>query len=71
VRLLLDTHVFLWAVAEPRKLSPRAMAALRNTSNELYLSAVSVWEMAIKRSLGKLETDVPLRDLIEQGRVKI
>ena len=71
MRLLLDTHTFLWAVAEPRKMSARAASALRNGSNELYLSAASVWEMAIKRSLGKLETDVPLGDLIEQGREKI
>jgi len=71
VRLLLDTHTFLWAVAAPRKLSARALTALRNGSNELYLSAASVWEMAIKRSLGKLETDIPLGDLIAQGREKI
>jgi PIN domain nuclease of toxin-antitoxin system len=71
VKLLLDTHTFLWAVAEPRKISARAATALRNASNELYLSAASVWEMAIKRSLGKLETDVPLGALIEQGREKI
>ena len=71
MRLLLDTHTFLWAVAAPRKLSARALTALRNGSNELYLSAASVWEMAIKRSLGKLETDIPLGDLIAQGREKI
>ena len=71
MKLLLDTHTFLWAVAEPRKISTRAATALRNTSNELHLSAASVWEMAIKRSLGKLETDIPLGDLIAQGREKI
>jgi PIN domain nuclease of toxin-antitoxin system len=71
VKLLLDTHTFLWAVAAPRKMSARAATALRNRSNELHLSAASVWEMAIKRSLGKLETDIPLGDLIAQAREKI
>lgn len=71
MRLLLDTHTFLWAVAAPRKLSARAVTALRNSSNELHLSAASVWEMAVKRSLGKLETDIALGDLIAQGREKI
>ena len=71
MRLLLDTHTFLWAIAEPRKLSARAATALRGRAHELYLSTASVWEMAIKRSIGKLEADVPLRDLIERAREKI
>jgi PIN domain nuclease of toxin-antitoxin system len=71
VKLLLDTHTFLWAVAAPRKMSARAATALRNRSNDLHLSAASVWEMAIKHSLGKLETDIPLSDLVAQGREKI
>jgi PIN domain nuclease of toxin-antitoxin system len=71
MKLLLDTHAFLWAVSLPRKLSRRAAAALRNTGNELYLSAASVWEMAIKSSVGKLETDGPLGELIEQGQEKM
>lgn len=52
-------------------MSARAASALRASANELHLSAVSVWEMAIKCSLGKLETDMPLHDLIEQGQEKI
>jgi PIN domain nuclease of toxin-antitoxin system len=71
MRLLLDTHTFLWVVAQPRKLSARAATTLRNTANELYLSAASVWEMAIKRSLGRFEADLPLAALIDQGRERI
>jgi PIN domain nuclease of toxin-antitoxin system len=71
MRLLLDTHSFLWVVAQPRKLSARAASTMRNPSNELYLSAASVWEMAIKRSLGRLEADFPLGELIDQGRDKL
>lgn len=71
MRLLLDTHVFLWAAAEPRLLSAPAAAAIRKRANDLFLSAASIWEMAIKRSLGKLETDIPLAALIEQGRDRL
>jgi PIN domain nuclease of toxin-antitoxin system len=52
-------------------LSARAAAALRRPSNDLYLSAASVWEMAIKRSIRKLETNMPLRDLIQEARAKM
>jgi PIN domain nuclease of toxin-antitoxin system len=48
LRLLLDTHAFLWAVEEPNKLSQRAREAVETTDNELYLSAVSALEVALK-----------------------
>lgn len=71
MRLLLDTHAFLWAIASPKKLSRPAASAVRDATNELHLSAASVWEMAIKRSLGKLETDEPLRRLVDEARRKL
>jgi PIN domain nuclease of toxin-antitoxin system len=57
VRLLLDTHTFLWWVADAPELSPPARAAIGNAGNDCFLSAASCWEMAIKVSLGKLELD--------------
>jgi len=68
VRLLLDTHTFLWAAAEPARIPRRVMTVLQRRTNELHLSAVSTWEMAIKRSLGKLSTDIGIGELIELGR---
>lgn len=53
-KLLLDTHSFLWWVLDPKQLSKKAILAIEAPSNEIYLSGVSVWEMAIKVSLGKL-----------------
>ena len=53
-RFLLDTHVVLWALAEPAKLARPARSALEDAQNEVLVSVVSAWEIAIKRALGKL-----------------
>lgn len=52
--LLLDTHAFVWAVGRPARLSKSATSALRAPTNELYVSAASAWELAIKFRNGKL-----------------
>jgi PIN domain nuclease of toxin-antitoxin system len=54
LRLLLDTHAALWFLAGDERLSPAARDHLIDGSNRVLLSAVVVWEVAIKRSLGKL-----------------
>ncbi|ANM30571.1 hypothetical protein ABI59_14790 [Acidobacteria bacterium Mor1] len=59
MRLLLDTHVLLWALAEPERLSPLATAALVSPQNAVLVSAVSAWEIAIKQSLNKIELPGP------------
>lgn len=64
MRLLLDTHTFIWWASEPGKLSKRALNACENEKNELILSVVSVWEMQIKIQLEKLILKHPLKDLI-------
>ena len=55
MRLLLDTHVLLWSLTEPRKLSGRTRKALEDAGNEVFVSAVSGWEISVKRKLGKLQ----------------
>ena len=54
-RFLLDTRVVLWALAEPAKLARPARSALEDAQNEVLVSVVSAWEIAIKRALGRLE----------------
>jgi len=54
MRLLLDTHVLLWAIAEPRRLSRRARTLLADDSNDLLFSTASIWEIQLKRRAGKL-----------------
>ncbi len=54
-RILLDTHLLLWAVAEPRKLPPAARR--RIDAAEVFVSAASIWEVSIKAALGKLAAE--------------
>ena len=56
MRLLLDTHIFLWAVAGSPKLKP-ASRRLINSADAVYVSAASIWEIAIKARLGKIDAD--------------
>ena len=64
MKLLLDTHIFIWWVDQPEKLSPAALSALKDEANELLLSVASVWEMQIQIQLGKLKLSLPLKELI-------
>jgi PIN domain nuclease of toxin-antitoxin system len=54
VRVLLDTHAFLWWIADDPRLSSRARRIIADSSNDVYFSAASGWEIAIKARLGRL-----------------
>jgi PIN domain nuclease of toxin-antitoxin system len=60
VKLLLDTHVWLRWNTEPERLAPAARRQIADARNDVFLSAASVWEMAIKRRAGKLPLPEPL-----------
>jgi PIN domain nuclease of toxin-antitoxin system len=62
VRLLIDTHVFLWWDRQLRRLSRPLRAAIEDEANQIYVSAASVWEIAVKRALGKLIFGQPIVD---------
>lgn len=64
MNLLLDTHAFIWLAGDPTKLSASASAALQDTSNTLFFSVASIWEMQIKLQLGKLALPRPLPELV-------
>lgn len=55
MRLLLDTHVLLWALADPDRLIASTRTLLEDPQHEVFVSAASLWEIAIKVGLGKLE----------------
>jgi len=59
VRLLLDTHAFLWWCEDDPQLGVAEREAIRDGANEVFLSAASVWEMAIKQALGRLQVPEP------------
>ena len=66
MKLLLDTHLLLWAAGEPRRLSKQARALIDNPENELLFSAASLWEVAVKRGLGREDFKVDAR-LLRRG----
>ena len=68
MRLLLDTHAFIWCDLTPERLSPRVQAAIRDTGNSVHLSLVSVWEMQIKMQNEKLRLSKSLTEVIEEQR---
>jgi PIN domain nuclease of toxin-antitoxin system len=54
VKLLLDTHTLIWALSEPEKLPPKITKLLTDVNNIIFASVVSLWELQIKKSLGKI-----------------
>jgi PIN domain nuclease of toxin-antitoxin system len=63
ILLLVDTHLLLWAAGEPRKLSKKARRLLEDPGSQLWFSAVSLWEIAIKHGLGRADFRVEPRRL--------
>lgn len=61
--LLVDTHLLLWASGEPLRLSPKARRLLDNQNSQLWFSAASLWEVAIKHELGRADFRVEPRRL--------
>jgi PIN domain nuclease of toxin-antitoxin system len=66
VKLLLDTHLLLWAAGEPDRLPLAALAEIEDPSHELLFSSASLWEVAIKRGLGRDDFTVDPR-LLRRG----
>lgn len=75
MKLLLDTHLLLWAAGDPGKLSAAAHAMIENPENELFFSAANLWEIAIKRGLGRddfhVDARVLRRGLLDNGYSEI
>lgn len=68
MRLLLDTHAIIWHIEQNPTLSARASAAIKNPDNEIFVSTVSLWELSIKASLGKLKLPKPIRNIATELR---
>ena len=60
MRVLIDTHIFLWWDQQLRRLSRPLRAAIEDEANEIVVSAATIWEIAIKRAIGKLRFDRPI-----------
>ncbi len=66
MKLLIDTHVFLWLRSAPDRITDKVLKVYQDPNNSVYLSIFSIWEMQIKAQLGKLELEIPLKRLIEE-----
>jgi PIN domain nuclease of toxin-antitoxin system len=75
MKLLLDTHLLLWAAGFPKRLSPKARKLISDSDNQLIFSTASLWEIAIKRSLGRedfrVESRALRRGLIDNGYIEL
>ncbi|MCB1775302.1 MAG: type II toxin-antitoxin system VapC family toxin [Gammaproteobacteria bacterium] len=65
-RLLLDTHVFLWWLADDRQLGAKARGLIANAQNQVFVSAATAWEISIKKSIGKLDAPDDLDAIVEE-----
>lgn len=66
MKYLIDTHIFIWLAVAPEKISKKLLAILENPLNEIFVSTVSLWEIAIKLSIGKLDLQgLDLDDLLQ------
>jgi PIN domain nuclease of toxin-antitoxin system len=68
MRLLLDTHVFLWYITGDSRPPAPFLAAIREPSNDVYLSVASIWETVIKHGLGKLPLPAPPAEFLPAQR---
>ena len=66
MKLLLDTHIWLWALLDPQRLSPAVRAALVSRENELWLSPISVWEALLLAERGRVRVDTAPTEWVEQ-----
>jgi PIN domain nuclease of toxin-antitoxin system len=71
LKLLLDSHAVLWAADNPSRLGAAAKAELQNPANELFLSAATIWEIAIKVGIGKLSLSLPYATWMNRAMVDL
>ena len=69
MKLMLDTHAFMWWDSNPSLLSSAALAAILDLENEVWVSVVCPWKMAIRSQLGKLDLRLPLADIMSGQRL--
>jgi PIN domain nuclease of toxin-antitoxin system len=70
VKLLLDTHVWLWSLLDPTMLNRRVRTAVKRTENELWLSPISVWELIVLSERGRVKLDTAPRAWVAEALAK-
>lgn len=67
MKIIIDTHIFLWAIAAPEKLSKQYAEELETLSNTVYVSSITMVEIMIKNTIGKLAVDVDLVKAVQDS----
>jgi len=67
MKIIIDTHIFLWAISEPDRLDSRKRMALETATNTIYVSSISIVELMIKSSIGKLQVNFDPVEIAEQS----
>lgn len=71
MKLLLDTHIWLWSLAQPSQLSRRVQHELRDARNELWLSPVSTWEALLLHAKGRIRLGGDLREWVDKATTRL
>jgi PIN domain nuclease of toxin-antitoxin system len=71
VRLLLDTHILLWWLTDGRRIPQESREVIREGKNQVFVSSVSAWEIAIKQSLGTLRAPADLKAQVQTARFEV
>jgi PIN domain nuclease of toxin-antitoxin system len=67
LKLLLDTHIWIWSLADPRRLKSRILKALENPANEKWISPISIWEMMVLVAKGRIRLNADVEEWIAQA----
>ena len=71
MQYLLDTHVILWWLEDPKKISAKARNIIADKKNTIFVSSVSIWEMAIKKDLGRLNIPTNILSVLKSDNMQI
>jgi PIN domain nuclease of toxin-antitoxin system len=71
VKILIDTHIFLWSLGDTKKLSEKRLLELRSQANIVYLSSISIAELMIKSSIGKLKIDYDVIEMVKESGIEL
>lgn len=66
MKILIDTRIFLWLIYQPSKINNSFLTLLKNTKNDIYLSSISLAEIMIKKSIGKLDVEFDLNEAVNK-----
>jgi PIN domain nuclease of toxin-antitoxin system len=71
VKLLLDTHIWIWSLLEPARIAPRVAKALENPANEKWLSPISIWECMVLVGKGRVKLNMDVEEWLAMSKIHL